>query len=87
MSISEKKIANPLNYYKTPSDVAHDRQLSLENKIKALDNWLNDIDLQRIADAENMLSTYQEQQEEVDYLRRLLSTYRAHQAHLDKKTH
>jgi hypothetical protein len=87
MSISEKKIANPLNFYKSPSDVAHDRNLSLENKIKTLDNWLNDIDLQHIAEEENMLSEYQAEREQVDYLRRLLRTYRAHQNHLDKSRH
>ncbi len=87
MSISEKKVANPLNFYEKPSDVAHDRNLSLEHKIKALDNWLNDIDLQHVADEENMLGTRTEQREQVDYLRRLLRTYRAHQAHMDKTRH
>jgi hypothetical protein len=87
MSISEKKVANPLNFYNTPTDVAHDRNLSLNNKIKTLDNWLNDIELQHVAEEENMLSTRQEQYEQVDYLRRLLRTYRAHQQHIDKTRH
>ncbi len=87
MSISEKKIANPLNFYEKPSDVAHDQKLSLENKIKTLDNWLNDIELQHVAEEENMPGEHREQREEVDYLRRLLRTYRAHQQHTDKKRH
>lgn len=87
MSISDKKVANPLNFYNTPTDVAHDRNLSLDNKIKTLDNWLNDIELQHVAEEENMLSARQEQYEQVDYLRRLLRTYRAHQNHIDKTRH
>ena len=87
MSISEKKIANPLNFYDTPSDVAHDRNLSLDNKIKTLDNWLNDIELQQVAEEENMPGEHQEQREQVDYLRRLLRTYRAHQQHTNKARH
>lgn len=89
-SISEKKIANPLNFYDDPSDVAHDRNLSLEGKIKTLDNWLNDIDLRGVADEENMPEAQEDRQsqyEQVDYLRRLLRTYRAHQAHIHKKHH
>jgi hypothetical protein len=85
MSISEKKVANPLNFYKKPSDVAHDRHLSLENKIKTLDNWLNDIELQQVAEEENMPGDHENQREQVDYLRRLLRTYRAHQDHTHKK--
>ncbi|MCH9764185.1 MAG: hypothetical protein K0U24_08210 [Gammaproteobacteria bacterium] len=87
MSISDKKIANPLNFYNTPTDVANDRSLSLNNKIKTLDNWLNDIELQHVAEEENMLSVRQEQYEQVDYLRRLLRTYRAHQDYIDKTRH
>jgi hypothetical protein len=90
MSISEKKIANPLNFYDEPADVAHDRNLSLEGKIKTLDNWLDDINLRQLADEENMPEAYQgqhEQREQVDYLRRLLRTYRAHQQHTHKNKH
>jgi hypothetical protein len=87
MSISDKKIANPLNFYNEPSDVAHDRNLSLEDKIKTLDNWLNDIELQGVADEENMNIPRYDSREEVDYLRRLLRTYRAHQQHTDKTRH
>lgn len=87
MSISEQKIANPLNFYESPSDVAHDRDLSLEDKIKTLDNWLNDIELRDIADEENMASTHKETREQVDYLRRLLRTYLAHQQHIHKTHH
>ncbi|MCH9756028.1 MAG: hypothetical protein K0U37_02400 [Gammaproteobacteria bacterium] len=87
MSISKEKIANPLNFYKKPSDVAHDRKLSLDNKIKTLDNWLNDIELQHVAAEENMPGEREDQREQVDYLRRLLRTYRAHQHHTDKSRH
>jgi|SaaInlStandDraft_7_1057024.scaffolds.fasta_scaffold587781_1 hypothetical protein len=87
MSVSDKKISNPLNFYNVPSDVAHDRNLSLEDKIKTLDNWLNDIELQDVADAENMSLPCYDSREEVDYLRRLLRTYRAHQQHTDKTRH
>ena len=87
MSISDEKISNPLNFYEEPSDVAHDRNLSLEDKIKTLDNWLNDIELQDVADAENMNIPRYDSREEVDYLRRLLRTYRAHQQHTEKTRH
>lgn len=87
MSESEDKVANPLNFYQSPSDVAHDRGLSLDEKIKTLDNWLNDIELQDIADEENMLAAHQEKRQQIDFLRRLLRTYRAHQAHVHKTHH
>ncbi len=87
MSNSEQKISNPLNFYNEPSDVAHDTGLSLEEKIKTLDNWLNDIEQQDVADAENMALPRYDTREEVDYLRRLLRTYRAHQEHTHKTRH
>lgn len=87
MSVSEEKIANPLNFYKKPSDVAHDTTLSLEEKIKTLDNWLNDIELREVADEENMLPMDQERHQEVDFLRRLLRTYRTHQKHTKERHH
>jgi|GEM_PF-3342371 len=87
MSIQEQKIANPLKFYSEPEDVAHDKHLSLEEKIKVLDNWLNDIDLHAIADDENMQGKFKDRRQHVDYLRRLLRTYRAHQAHNHQKHH
>jgi len=50
---------------------------SLEEKIKTLDNWLNDIELRQHAEEENMPSLH-ELRDEVDTLRRLLRTYRTH---------
>lgn len=52
------KIANPLNFYKNPIDVDKDNELSQEEKIKVLENWLNDINLRQIAEAENMSSPH-----------------------------
>lgn len=80
MNTTESKIANPLNHYKIPNDVSHDRTLSLEEKIKTLDNWLNDIELRQHAEEESMASQH-DLRDEVDALRRLLRTYRAHQEH------
>ncbi len=80
MTPTESKIANPLNHYRLPNDVSHDRTLSLEEKIKTLDNWLNDIELRQHAEEENMPSLH-ELYDEVDTLRRLLRTYRTHKEH------
>jgi hypothetical protein len=58
MELTEKKIANPLNFYKTPDEVDQDSTLSQEDKIKILTNWLNDIELRELAEGENMPSVY-----------------------------
>ncbi|QBR84005.1 hypothetical protein E3983_06350 [Legionella israelensis] len=50
------KIANPLNFYKNPIDVDKDKELTIGEKIKVLQNWLDDINLRQIAEAENMPS-------------------------------
>ncbi|KTD21087.1 Uncharacterised protein [Legionella londiniensis] len=55
MSIVEDKIANPLKFYNRPIEVEYDSDLSLEDKIKLLTNWLDDIRLRQIAEAENMV--------------------------------
>jgi len=54
MSLLTKKISNPLNFYKNPHQVEEDSDLSIENKIKVLTNWLNDIELRETAENENM---------------------------------
>ncbi|WP_133128921.1 hypothetical protein [Legionella nagasakiensis] len=54
MNTTQDKIANPLNYYKKPIEVEQDRTLSVAEKIKLLTNWLDDINLRQIAEAENM---------------------------------
>ncbi|ETO92567.1 hypothetical protein [Legionella oakridgensis] len=54
MNTTLDKIANPLNYYKKPVEVEQDKTLSVTEKIKLLTNWLDDINLRQIAEAENM---------------------------------
>lgn len=54
MNIEQDKIANPLNYYTLPSEVDADKNLSLDQKITLLKNWLDDIHLRQTAEAENM---------------------------------
>jgi uncharacterized protein involved in tellurium resistance len=54
MSDVDEKIANPLNFYNKPSDVELDNGLSRIEKIKILENWLNDIELRETAQSENM---------------------------------
>lgn len=54
MDIKQAKIANPLNFYKSPLDVDKDLELSKDDKIKILLNWQDDIYLRQIAEAENM---------------------------------
>jgi len=49
-----EKIASPLNFYTIPQEVEKDDGLSIEEKIKLLKNWLDDIKLRQIAEAENM---------------------------------
>jgi len=74
MSTILDKIANPLNFYKKPHDVEHDQDLSVEDKIKILTNWLDDINLRQIAEAENMPMTY-ESKDNVAAIERLLRKY------------
>ena len=54
MSIKEDKIANPLNFYSQPAEVEHDNELTVDDKITLLANWLDDIRLRQVAEAENM---------------------------------
>jgi hypothetical protein len=51
------KIGNPTKYYHHPDEVKKDRSLSTEDKIKVLENWLDDINLKLMAEDENMPST------------------------------
>ena len=57
MPKKEDKIADPVNHYKRPSDVEHDDDLTRDEKITLLENWLDDIKLREIAEAENMPGT------------------------------
>ncbi|RUR10350.1 hypothetical protein [Legionella septentrionalis] len=49
-----EKIANPLKFYKHPFEVENDAELSIDDKIKLLTNWLDDIELRQVAEEENM---------------------------------
>jgi len=74
MNKTLEKIANPLNFYKKPIEVEYDKELSLEEKVKLLINWLDDINLRQIAEAENMPSSH-EPRYYVDEVGRLLHKY------------
>lgn len=74
MNTTVDKIANPLNFYKTPQEVEHDDTIDTEEKIKILTNWLDDINLRQIAEAENMLTTH-ESKDHVATIERLLRKY------------
>lgn len=54
MNTNEDKIANPLKFYQRPEEIEKDTSLSIEEKIKLLLNWLDDIRLRQVAEAENM---------------------------------
>lgn len=75
MTIAEKKIANPLNYYATPEELDQDDTLSVEEKIKALDSWLYDIQLRETAEAENMPSVNNSTGHFVKQIENLLRKY------------
>ncbi|KTC66557.1 hypothetical protein Lade_1215 [Legionella adelaidensis] len=49
-----EKIADPLKFYLHPSEVENEKELTLQEKIKLLNNWLDDIKLRQIAEEENM---------------------------------
>jgi len=72
------KIANPLNFYKYPTEVEQDDELSVEEKIKLLVNWLDDINLRQIAEAENMPVTHETRYYMAE-VERLLRKYKARQ--------
>lgn len=48
------KIANPFKYYKSPLALGEDSALDNNEKIKALENWRDEITRLNIAEAENM---------------------------------
>lgn len=81
MNTTQDKIANPLNYYSSPSKVAQDVTLTQEDKIKILTNWLNDITLQQIAEEENMLATPETNNQQVVTIERLLRKYQHKRLH------
>lgn len=58
MDTKLEKIADPLKFYNKPGEVENDPLLSVDEKIKLLTNWLNDITLRQTADNENMLAPH-----------------------------
>lgn len=75
MTIVEKKIANPLNFYHKPEEVDQDATLSVEEKIKVLTSWLNDIELREVAEGENMPSVQHSQGHYIKQIESLLRKY------------
>ncbi len=51
----KEKIANPTKFYRHPEEVKKDISLDLEDKIKLLENWLDDIKLNLIAKEKDLL--------------------------------
>lgn len=77
MSLTEEKIANPLNFYRNPHEVDQDQDLTVEEKIKVLTNWLNDVELRQTAEAENMPSDKESSQNGVATIEKLLRKYKS----------
>ncbi len=77
MTITGDKIANPLNFYKIPDEVDLDKTLTVEEKIKVLTNWLNDIELRETAEAENMRSVHSSRGNHIEQIEKLLRQYRS----------
>lgn len=49
-----ERIADPARHYRRPVAVLADKELTAEERIIALKNWRNDIDLRLLATSENM---------------------------------
>lgn len=77
MTITDDKIANPLNFYKIPDEVELDKTLTVEEKIKILTNWLNDVELRETAEAENMPSVHNSRGHPIEQIEKLLRKYRS----------
>ena len=80
MNKTPEKIANPLNYYANPKDIEQDKSLTIEEKIKILTSWLDDIKLRNIADDENMLNAHGSN-DHVATVERLLRKYEHRHMH------
>jgi hypothetical protein len=77
MTLSEEKIANPVDFYDKPEEVDQDNTLSKEEKIKVLTNWRNDIELREVAEAENMRSIHNSSDHYIQKIESLLRKYGA----------
>jgi hypothetical protein len=51
----DEKIATPIKFYTDPEEIKEDLTLLHEEKIKLLENWLDDIFLKQIAEDESMV--------------------------------
>ena len=71
------KIADPLSFYKNPTGVANDDTLSVAEKIKLLENWLDDIKLRQIAISENMQPEFAEPRYYTAEVASLLAKYKS----------
>lgn len=78
MSLTEEKIANPLNFYRHPQEVKQDNSLTTDEKIKVLTSWLNDIELCQNAEAEYMLADKETTRDNVAIIEKLLRGYKGH---------
>lgn len=76
MEIADK-IANPTKFYQHPNEIKMDTTLSTEDKIKSLENWLDDIKLKQVAEEEYMLSTQDNGKNYIKEINNLLEEYGA----------
>ncbi|WP_133129369.1 hypothetical protein [Legionella yabuuchiae] len=79
MITAKDKIANPVKFYTTPREVELDDELSVDEKIKVLTNWLDDINLRITAESENM-PAHEETRFYMAEVERLLHKYQHLQA-------
>jgi len=69
------KIANPTKFFESPDEVKNSTELSIPEKIKLLENWLDDVKLKFVAEEESMLSTTPAPQNFVKEINALLEYY------------
>ncbi len=50
----DQRVANPPRYYKHPTAIMTDKELTESEQIAALKNWRDDINLRLTASSENM---------------------------------
>ena len=70
------KIANPTKFYQHPNEVLEDHSLTNSDRIKLLENWLDDIKLKLVAEDENMGSTLRNPKYYVAEINSLLVQFR-----------
>ncbi|MBA2656422.1 MAG: hypothetical protein H0U70_05490 [Tatlockia sp.] len=71
-----EKIANPTKFFQSPEELNNDNSLSALEKIKSLENWLDEIVLKQIAEEENMLSDGIKQKDFTRSIHELLASLR-----------